>query len=154
MVGVGPIGMGVRVGMEASGVGGGGCVGSAVAVGSGEGVGGMDSAVWVMLTITVSATWVKTTFGSRVGSAGAAAPQAESTSAAKVSIPIHAVILVLVFIVSQLPFLYGEIIITDRKNPVADIVKLKKFRIFLFSRQFCSYCFNPLQFQLPLSVHL
>ena len=109
-VGVGPMGCGVRVGMEVSGVGAGGCVGAVVAVGSGMGVGGMDCAVWVMLTITVSATCVKTMLGSRVGSAGAAAPQAESTSAAKASIETHAVILVLVFIVGQLPFLLVKLL--------------------------------------------
>jgi hypothetical protein len=42
--------------------------------------------------------------GSKVGSTGAAGPQAESTSAAKASIVTHAVILVLVFILDQLPF--------------------------------------------------
>ena len=63
--------------MARSRVGAAGRVGAVVAVGSGIGVGGIASEVCVMLTITVSATCVKIAFGSWVGSAGAAAPQAD-----------------------------------------------------------------------------
>jgi hypothetical protein len=108
-VGVGPAGSGVLTGCGGM-VGAGGCVGAVVAVGSGVDVGGMAIVVWVMLTITVSATWVKIMLGSRVGSAGAAEPQAERTSAAKVNIVTHAVILVFVFILDQLPFLLVKLL--------------------------------------------
>ena len=74
------MGIGVWVGMDVSTVDAGGKAGSVVAVGSGVDVGGMACAVWVMLTITVSATCVKIILGSRVGSAGAAAPHAERRS--------------------------------------------------------------------------
>ena len=57
MVAVGPIGTAGPGGCVATAaVGAAGSEGVVVAVGSGMGVGGMDSDVWVMLTITVSAT--------------------------------------------------------------------------------------------------
>jgi hypothetical protein len=118
------MGMGVSVGMVVSAVGAGGCVGAVVAVGSGMAVGGMACEVCVMLTITVSATCVKIILGSRVGSTGAAGPQAESTSAAKASIDTHAVILVLVFILDQLPFSLVKLLYPTVKNPFSLYVKV------------------------------
>jgi hypothetical protein len=89
-------------------------VGSGVAVGSGVGVGGMASAVWVMLTITVSATWVKIMFGSWVGSCGAASPQADKVKAITDRMAAQANLRVFWFIFGFSPYSGCSVIITDK----------------------------------------